>query len=136
MATVRVDQILIRDLMQHLEQKGANWKKHQNTYSYLKTFDHQSYYRLIQKHESSLKIKMKKKALVTKKIRKGGTKLYIITSCKVIINEVIINNPANIYLFKVNNKNTRKRCEICSKLTIKTSKLWYFGKFNFEKLCL
>ena len=27
---------------------------------------------------------------------------------------------ANIYLFKVNNRNTRKRCEICSKLTIKT----------------
>ena len=26
--------------------------------------------------------------------------------------------PANIYLFKVNNRNTRKRCEICSKLTI------------------
>ena len=28
--------------------------------------------------------------------------------------------PANIYLFKVNNGNIRKRCEICSKLTIKT----------------
>ena len=28
--------------------------------------------------------------------------------------------PANIYLFKVNNRNTRKRCCICSKLTIKT----------------
>ena len=28
--------------------------------------------------------------------------------------------PANIHLFKVNNRNTRKRCEICSKLTIKT----------------
>ena len=27
--------------------------------------------------------------------------------------------PANVYLFKVNNS-TRKRCEICSKLTIKT----------------
>ena len=27
--------------------------------------------------------------------------------------------PANIYLFKVSNRNTRKRCEICSKLTIK-----------------
>ena len=27
--------------------------------------------------------------------------------------------PANIYLFKVDNRNTRKRCEICSKLTIK-----------------
>ena len=28
--------------------------------------------------------------------------------------------PANIYLFKVNNRSTRKRCEICSKFTIKT----------------
>ena len=28
--------------------------------------------------------------------------------------------PASIYLFKVNNRNTRTRCEICSKLTIKT----------------
>ena len=27
--------------------------------------------------------------------------------------------PANIYLFKVNNRNTRKRCEIFSKFTIK-----------------
>ena len=29
-------------------------------------------------------------------------------------------NPAGIYLLKVNNKNTRARCEICSKSTIKT----------------
>ena len=28
--------------------------------------------------------------------------------------------PANIYLFNVNNRNTRKRSEICSKLTKKT----------------
>ena len=28
--------------------------------------------------------------------------------------------PANICLFKVHNRNTRKRCEICLKLTIKT----------------
>ena len=28
-------------------------------------------------------------------------------------------NLANIYLFQVNNENTRKRCEICSKLNIK-----------------
>ena len=27
----------------------------------------------------------------------------------------------NIYLFKVNNGNTKKRCKICSKLTIKTT---------------
>ena len=32
----------------------------------------------------------------------------------------VFNFPANIYLFKVNNCDTRKRCEICSKLTIKT----------------
>ena len=29
-------------------------------------------------------------------------------------------NPANIYLFKINNRKTNKRCGICSKLTIKT----------------
>ena len=28
-------------------------------------------------------------------------------------------SPANNYLFEVNNRNTRKMCEICSKLTIK-----------------
>ena len=36
------------------------------------------------------------------------------------LNEVQVSNfLANIYLFKVNNRNTRKRYEICSKLTIK-----------------
>ena len=29
-------------------------------------------------------------------------------------------NAAGIYLFKVNNRNTRTSCEICSKLKIKT----------------
>ena len=29
-----------------------------------------------------------------------------------------IRYPAGIYLLKVNNRNTRTRCEICSKLTI------------------
>ena len=28
--------------------------------------------------------------------------------------------PANIYLFKVSNRNTRKKCKICKKLTMKT----------------
>ena len=42
---------------------------------------------------------------------------------------VSVSDPANIYLFKVDNRNTRKKCEICSKLTIKTP-----GDFivNFE----
>ena len=40
--------------------------------------------------------------------------------------------PANIYLFYINNRNARKRFEICSKLTVKKSELlsmtssWYF----------
>ena len=39
--------------------------------------------------------------------------------------------PAGIYLLKFNNRNTKTRCEICSKLTIKTP-----GAFivNFEHL--
>ena len=34
-------------------------------------------------------------------------------------NKNLMDNPANIYLLKVNNRNTRKRYEICLKLTIK-----------------
>ena len=39
-----------------------------------------------------------------------------------LISLVTINNifTANIYLFRVKNRNTRKRCKMCSKLTIKT----------------
>ena len=36
------------------------------------------------------------------------------------------NSPAGIYQLKVNNKN-RIRCEICSKLTIKTPERRYFS---------
>ena len=32
----------------------------------------------------------------------------------------IFSSPANIYQLKINNRNTRKWCKICSKLTIKT----------------
>ena len=35
--------------------------------------------------------------------------------------KVHASHPGNIYLLKVNNRNTRKRCEIHSKLTIKTA---------------
>ena len=47
--------------------------------------------------------------------------------------------PTNIYLSKVNDKNTRKRCEICSKLTIKTPERRHWrrsGVFivNFEHI--
>ena len=37
--------------------------------------------------------------------------------------------PVGIYMFKINNRNTRRRCEICSKLTIKTPerRQWRLG---------
>ena len=39
--------------------------------------------------------------------------------------------PAGIYLFKVNNRNTRTRCEICSKLTIKIPERRYWQLASF-----
>ena len=38
--------------------------------------------------------------------------------------------PANIYLFKVNNRNTTKRFEICSKLTTKTTSWRHWPLFD------
>ena len=47
--------------------------------------------------------------------------------------------PANIYMFKVNDRNARKRFEICSRLTIKTEKRrqWHRSSVfvvNFEHI--
>ena len=36
-------------------------------------------------------------------------------------NKILVNHPTEIYRFKINNRNTRKICEICSKSTIKTT---------------
>ena len=47
--------------------------------------------------------------------------------------------PVGNYMFKVNNRNTRKRCEICSKLTIKIPEQRHWPRFrvfivNFEHI--
>ena len=47
--------------------------------------------------------------------------------------------PANIYLSKVNNKNTRKSCKICSKLAIKITERHEWRRsgvftFHFEHI--
>ena len=34
--------------------------------------------------------------------------------------------PANVYLFKVNNRNTRKGYKICSELILKMASFWCF----------
>ena len=50
-----------------------------------------------------------------------------------------ISNPAGNYMLKVNNKSTRKWCEICSKFTIKSPEQCHWrrsGVFivNFEHI--
>ena len=51
-----------------------------------------------------------------------------------------INIPAGIYLPKVSNRNTRTRCEICSKFTMKTPEIHHWrrpGVFvRFEHISL
>ena len=49
-------------------------------------------------------------------------KTYGKIKCFFYTNILCYSNPASDYLFKANNRNTRKRCDICSKLTIKTPK--------------
>ena len=79
--------------------------------------------------------------------RYGHLMLPVVTSDKItpdidFTDEVVIQcdvPPAGIYLFKVNNRNTRTRCEICSKLTIKTPERRHWrrsGVFivNFEHI--
>ena len=44
-----------------------------------------------------------------------------VNTLKVIKNIRAISIPAGIYLLKVDNRNTRRRCSICTKLTTKTS---------------
>ena len=64
-----------------------------------------------------------------KKIEKGSRKIfenrekYCCKNGEKILNSMTSNSmnlPVKIYLFKVNYRNTRKRCEMCSKLIIRT----------------
>ena len=66
-------------------------------------------------------------------------KTMIWNSMKMYRIEKSHSSPVNIYLLEVSNKNTQKRCEIYSKLTIKTPerRRWrWSGIFivNFEQI--
>ena len=55
------------------------------------------------------------------------------------LGETFLTFPAGIYLFEVNNGNTRTMCEICSKLTIKTPEQYQWSRYgvfivNFEQI--
>ena len=70
----------------------------------------------------------KKKIKIEKKyfgIQKNFSELRIL--CNKSLQKILksmtsnsMNLPGNFYLFKVNNRNTKKQCEICSKIMIKT----------------
>ena len=45
-----------------------------------------------------------------------------------------VTNLVGIHLFKVNNRNTRMKCETCSKLTIKTPERRHWCLVNFEQI--
>ena len=56
-----------------------------------------------------------------------------------MLQHFIGSNPAGKYMFKLNNRNTRTRCEIFSKLTINTSERRHWRRFgslivNFEHI--
>ena len=56
--------------------------------------------------------------------------------CKNVFDALFELYPARIYLFKVNNGNNRTICDICLKLTIKTSKrLQLRWSTLFHKIC-
>ena len=44
---------------------------------------------------------------------------FLIPILEILTHDGFTINSANIYLFKINNRKARKRCEICSKVTIK-----------------
>ena len=48
--------------------------------------------------------------------------------------KLTVNNPASIHLFKVNNRNIRTKCELCSKLTIKKPERRQNGPIHFKNL--
>ena len=57
--------------------------------------------------------------------------MILIIFQNLLINTEIESVPAGNCMFKVNNRNTKARCEICSKLTIKISVIFIV---NFEHI--
>ena len=49
---------------------------------------------------------------------------------------ILRTNPANIFMFKVTNRDTRKMCEICSKLKIKTPELLIYYSAPFSSVSI
>ena len=86
-----------------------------------KTFRIEKKYCEIQKNISESKKKENIKLKSRKKFQ--NQEIFCYKNREKILNSMTSNSmnlPANIYLFEVSNRNTRKKCERCSKLIIKT----------------
>ena len=68
--------------------------------------------------------------LLKKSLIENFTLLYNVTTQKGVFRTLSSPCPAGIYLLNVNNRNTRTRYEICSKLTIKTPERRQWGRSN------
>ena len=60
----------------------------------------------------------------------GRCRLCIVKCASFVFSCFILCSPAGNYMFKVNNRNSRTKCAICSKVTIKTAerRQLYVGK--------
>ena len=66
------------------------------------------------------KSKGRKKQFARYVLRVNNSKIqHHVSGPLLLFNQSFTGLPAGIYLFKVNNRNTRTRCKICSKLTLK-----------------
>ena len=87
------------------------------------------------KPQANFPVSLKQKFLIVKFLNKYGATERNYLRSSLTAKE----NPAGIYLLKVNNRNIRTRCEICSKVTIKTPEQRHWrrsGVFivNFEHI--
>ena len=72
--------------------------------------------------EASLRKYLEKiNSLITKQNSKKFKAMFFSKGFPIFY-EIAIKIPVGIQLYKVNNRNTRRRCEICSKLTVDTGK--------------
>ena len=83
-----------------------------------KSFARREIFRVFQKCPQLFTVSRLNTGLMTLKLKMKPS--FILKQC-----------PANIYLFKFNNGNTRKKCEICSKLAIKTGERIQLSNVDF-----
>ena len=99
--------LLFRDIVQYyIQQKGGN-----------------KWYREIT--ELFIDLSCYNAFIVWKALHNSAITQHNYSFLQELVQEIVTvhHSPVGNYTFKVNNRNTRTRCEICSKLTIKTPEI-------------